>query len=641
MFPPRISIVRFFGSLRLASALLLLAMPALAQRPTGGAPTPGAGQRSNAPSFPTAWEQPVDVLVSVREPSGMPLAGSAIVKLYSPRGAFLTAATQDGSTATFSKIMSGEYDVEVTASGYKTAKEHASVYASGASCTVYVYLHPESETAAANATPATTMTPRMQGEIDKGLDKMRKHQYDIARAQFEKAAELGPGNPDIQYLLGMLEYTQEHFDGARAKFQAALAIYPWHERSLLSLGELQLRTGDPLGAAETLEKAYQVNGADWRTHWLLANAYVQQKNYEKALPHVTRAVELGKEHGAPAWILLGQIMAGQNKREEAKKAFETVVRSFPNDPAVNEAKLQLAALDRMVVRTAAIPATPVEPALPPLLSAPPVVAHAWAPLDIDSKEYPAVQDVPCSESDLVQKTQTKMMHQLGNFEKFLATEHIEHQDVDSNGIPGPAREKDFNYLIFVQHPRPGMSFLEETRDGSSSLSSFPTSLATRGLAALALSVFDPNYQGDLVYKCEGLGSWRGQAVWRLRFEQRKDMPSRIRIWMNSHGTYAIPLKGRVWIGASSYDVLHIETDLREPVKDLELTRDHLLIDYGPVKFERGGTTLWLPWDAEMFMELRGKRYHHTHTLRNYMLFSVDAGNTIAKPKQEEDPEKEK
>jgi len=35
----------------------------------------------------------------------------------------------------------------------------------------------------------------------------------------------------------------------------------------------------------------------------------------------------------------------------------------------------------------------------------------------------------------------------------------------------------------------------------------------------------------------------------------------------------------------------------------------------------------------MFMEYRGKRYHHTHTLRNYMLFSVDTGNTVAKPKQ--------
>jgi hypothetical protein len=232
------------------------------------------------------------------------------------------------------------------------------------------------------------------------------------------------------------------------------------------------------------------------------------------------------------------------------------------------------------------------------------------------------------------------MRQLGNFEKFLATEHIEHQEVNANGIPGTAREKDFNYLIFVEHPRPGMSFLEEKRDGGDNLGSFPTSLATQGLAALALSVFDPNYQGDLIYKCEGLGTWRGQAVWRLRFEQRRDVPSRIRMWRNNRGTYSIPLKGRVWIAASSYDVLHIETDVREPVKALKLTRDHLLIDYGPVKFEHSGTTLWLPWDAEMFMELRGKRYHHTHTLRNYMLFSVDAGNTIAKPKQDPDREQQ-
>lgn len=578
------------------------------------------------------------MLVSVREPTGMPLAGSAIVKLYSPRGAFLTAPTQDGSTATFVKIMSGEYEVEVTASGYKTAKEHASVYASGASVTVYVYLHPENETAPANAPPsATTMTARLQGEIDKGLDKMRKHQYEAAGAQFEKAAKLAPGNPDIQYLIGMLEYTQEHFDAARTKFQAALSIYPSHERSLLALGELQLRTGDAAGATQTLEKAYQLNGADWRTHLLLANAYAQQKNYEKAVPHAKRATELGKDHAGPAWMLLGQILVQLEKRDEAKKAFETLISSFPKDPSVPEAKTQLATLSKPVITTVSSPAPALQPVAPP--PAPPVAVRPWAPPDIDSKEYPAVQDVTCSESELVQRTQMKIMRQLGNFEKFLATEHIEHQEVDAYGIPGPARAKDFNYLIFVEHPKPGMSFLEENRDGGENLGSFPTSLATQGLAALAVSVFDPNYEGDLIYKCEGLGTWRGQAVWQLRFEQRKGVPSRIRIWKNSRGTFSVPLKGRVWIAASSYDVLHLETDLREPVTELELTRDHLSIDYGPVKFERGGTTLWLPWNAEMFLELHGKRYHHSHTLRNYMLFSVDSAGTVAKPK--EAPEQEK
>lgn len=337
MFPRPIPVARFFSVILAACAVLTLALPVRAQRPPGG--PPGFPQRGGTSSIPTASEIPVDVLVSVREPSGMPLGGYAIVKMYSERGDYRTASTQDGSTATFSKVLSGEYEIEVTASGYKTAREHASVFAAGASYTVFVYLHSENETAPSNGAPkAPVMTPRLQAEIDKGLDKLRRHQYDAARAQFEKAAKKAPANPDIQYLLGMVEYTQEHFDAARVKFQAALSIYPSHERSLLALGELQLRTGDAASAAQTLEKAYQLNGADWRSHLLLAHAYIQLKNYEKALPHATRSAQLGKDHAAPAWMLVGEIMVQEAKREEAKKAFETVVRSFPNDPAVPEAK---------------------------------------------------------------------------------------------------------------------------------------------------------------------------------------------------------------------------------------------------------------------------------------------------------------
>jgi tetratricopeptide (TPR) repeat protein len=636
MAPRRIQLARFFSSILPFCVLFFSPAVLRARPPFGGDPWQSAGQRRSDPS--SLSEEPVDVNVSVREPNGMPLDSYATVTLSSSGGLHLTGSTQGNSTATFPQILPGEYDIEVSAAGYKTATERASVFGGGSSSTVYLYLHRESEGASGSTAPSgTLMTPRLQAEVDKGLDKMRRHQYDAARVHFEKAAKMAPGNPDIQYLLGILEYAEEHFDAARAEFQAALAINPSHERSLLSLGELELRTGDAAGASQTLEKAYEANGADWRTHWLLANAYFQQKEYGKALPHATRAAELGKDHAAPAWMLLGQILVREEKREEAKKAFETIVRSFPNDPAVPEARNRLAVLDKAAVARVSDPLPPSQPAAQPeampLSTAPPAAVRPWAPADIDSKEYPAAEDVVCSERDLVQRTQTRMMRQLGNFEKFLATEHIEHQEVDANGIPGTVREKDFNYLIFVEHPRPGMSFLQEKRDGGENLGSFPTSLATQGLAALALSVFDPHYEGDLNYKCEGLGIWQGKAVWRLRFEQKKEVPSRIRLWENSRGTYPIPLKGRVWIAASSYDVLHIETDLREPVKDLELTRDHLVIDYGPVHFEHSGTTLWLPWDAEMFMELRGKRYHHTHTLRNYMLFSVETGNAIAKPKQ--------
>ena len=66
--------------------------------------------------------------------------------------------------------------------------------------------------------------------------------------------------------------------------------------------------------------------------------------------------------------------------------------------------------------------------------------------------------------------------------------------------------------------------------------------------------------------------------------------------------------------------------------NLELNRDHLLVDYGPVKFTEGKTTLWLPWNAEMYLEVHGKRYHHKHYLSNYLLFGVDTSHKISAPK---------
>jgi len=69
------------------------------------------------------------------------------------------------------------------------------------------------------------------------------------------------------------------------------------------------------------------------------------------------------------------------------------------------------------------------------------------------------------------------------------------------------------------------------------------------------------------------------------------------------------------------------------VQSLNLTCDHLLVDYGPVKFVSANTTLWLPLSAEMHMELRGHRYHHKHYLTDYMLFEVDTNHKMGKPKE--------
>jgi len=583
-------------------------------------------------------DSPANLVVSVREMSGMPLPSNAFVKLSSNfSGLHLTAPTQDGSTATFPNVQKGEYDVEVSSTGYKTASEHASVIAGGGNYLVFVYMRPDSE-ATENSAPggAPIMSPRLQSEIDKGLDKMRRQQYDAARVHLEKAAQMAPGNPDVQYLLGMLEYRQQHFDAARAKFTKAISIYPSHTRSLVALGELLLRTGQPALAAQNLEKAYQINGADWRTHLLLAYAYNAQKDYDKAAPHAVRAVELAKNDGAAARLLLGRIRSAQGKPADATQVFQSLIRDFPADPAATQARLELASMEKELAAASRGKAE-LSVALPSEAAASipalPVLVRAWAPPDIDAKEYHVAADVSCSEDDLLRRTQLRTSKQLANFEKFIATEHIEHQEVDANGNSGPVRAHDFNYLVFIERPKRGYVFLDEQRDGGENLNSFPTSLASKGLVGLGVYIFDPQYESDLDYTCEGLGQWRGQPAWQIHFVQRAGVPSRIRTWRNSRGLFPVAMKGRVWVSANSYDVLHIETDLREPQKQVELNRDHLVIDYGPVQFEHGKTSLWLPWYAELFMELHGKRYHHRHTLTNYALFSVDTTNSIAAPNE--------
>jgi hypothetical protein len=79
-------------------------------------------------------------------------------------------------------------------------------------------------------------------------------------------------------------------------------------------------------------------------------------------------------------------------------------------------------------------------------------------------------------------------------------------------------------------------------------------------------------------------------------------------------------------------VLHLETDLLEPVPMIRLSREHLVIDYGPVRFQTKNTELWLPNTADVYLNFQGRVYHRRHTFSDFLLFSVDVDQKIAEPK---------
>ena len=610
---------------------LVFAGPALAQQPAGGA------RQSASPSGFT-------LTINVRDDHGAPITGATIVTLVATAGGYnQTTTTRDASTAVFVGIAPGDYEAEARYPGYQPTTENISVGFSGSTPQVYLYLIPESDSKSQGAkAKGIVVSPKLQAEIDKGLEAMRKRQFEVACAHFTKGLSLAPGNPDLSYLLGAAELALNHVDLARRNFEHALTLDPTHERTLLTLGELQLRDGETLAAITTLEKAFLKNGAGWRTHLLLATAYAKAGRTADAETHARRAAELAREKGAGIRLLLGEILAAEGKLSEAQITWQELVAKFPGDPSAAEAKKRIAGLSapRSGVGAVSAAASASEPAqladLPvpkiPAVELLPANERPWAPADIDSREYPLAKGASCSSEEILPQAEKRMKAQLTNFEKFTATEHIDHQEIDRLGRPGPVKSRDFSYIVFVNRFADDSYFLDEDRHPTGSGSSFPTSLATTGLNSLGVSILQPAIRGEFSYQCEGLASVRGKATWQIRFQESKNPTTAVREWRRGGKIYPIAIKGRIWLSSASFDVLRIETDLLEPVEELGLTRDHLVVDYGPVNFSASNSTLWLPWDAEMHMELRGHRYHHKHYLTDYMMFGVDTNHKIGKPK---------
>jgi len=150
-------------------------------------------------------------------------------------------------------------------------------------------------------------------------------------------------------------------------------------------------------------------------------------------------------------------------------------------------------------------------------------------------------------------------------------------------------------------------------------------------------VFHPLYAPSYEMRCEGLGQWNGQPAWVIHFQQRPDGSNRFRTYRTSKGVLEVKLKGRAWLATNTGDVLRMETDMMEPLVKARLTRDHLNIEYAPVRFQKDNTKLWLPSRVELHTEFKGRRYRMRHTLRDFMLFSVDVSSKEEAPNEDSKP----
>ena len=626
---------RLFPSIIFALALFLSGVPALAQ----------GGQGSGS------------ITIYVRNELGEPLTIPPQITITSNLMGMpvsnIPQQTGDDGWLFDGLTVGDEYEIQVRAEGYRPAFESVSLPAmEGSSTNVIIFVRPLGNNSEfQKPTGQFVLAPRAEKEVEHGLNDLRNQKFDSARKHFQKAMQMAPGNPYVNYVMGMVYLLSKQAARARPYLERSVSIDPKQPPSLLALGTARFQTQDYSGAVQILQEAVQLDATSWKAEWVLAGSYLRLGNYAKARDYAQQALRTGKQNASPVQLLLAEAFAGLGEREQAAKTFEDFLRRHPKDPnnarirgyvetlrqplapavvpvaADSAATLDSSAGEPRVVSpietSTASPAPPVD--LPP--------KENWAPPDIDAARPFVISGAACSLPNVLQAAGKNAAQLVSDLQEFSAIEEYQSVEIKHNEQLETPETRTFNYLVLIDELRPGLIHVEESRETNLAAKDVPGPLHDEGAPARVL-VFHPTFRNDFDWDCEGLGEWNDKPAWVVHFAQRQDRPtSRLAGFSTPSQLYLLPLKGRAWISENGGHVMHLETDLTRSMPELGLLRQHFAINYSPVMFQSHKVELWLPESVDVYYEFRRHYFHNYHHYTNFRLFWVGASEKMGHPKE--------
>jgi tetratricopeptide (TPR) repeat protein len=580
------------------------------------------------------------VIVKVYTGKDLRLDRQAIVKLSNESTHYESTQTTDGnSESAFLGLQFGHYALDVSAVGYLTVHKEFQLSTQNSTYSELVIL--ERDPAAINfKDPDATMPSKARKETKRGVSALKSGNLNAAQKWLDAAYKTAPSNSDLNFLLGYLFYQKKDYTHAQAFLGNATDLNPHDAQALTLLGRLGLQQGDYGAASNALRRAIQADSDYWIAHHFLADAYLKQREYDKAREQAVLALGDGNIKGNPAKLVLGQALVNLGQEKQGIEVLKGFIEDSPKNPIVPQVKELISAVES---RSRSVPAplntgprtTASIIGIDSLLAAPEPTfsVKPWQPPGIDDVKPLVAQDVMCPYDAVIQGSGKSMVQLVEDVSRISAIEHLLHSRLDEMGNPLTKDTRQFNYVASFTESTPGSVAVDEYRAEHLGIADFPDQIASSGFATLGL-VFHPLMRDNFEMICEGQGDWRGQAAWLVHFRQRDDKPAHIHDYRVGSQVYALKLKGRAWISADKFRILRIESELATPVPQIHLASEHQIVEYGPVPFPKRNMQLWLPQSAEIYLDFRRHRYYRKHSFDHYMLFSVDADEKRKEPKEQ-------
>src|SRR6266478_9305598 len=289
--------------------IVLLLFPAQGSKATPR--TAAQGQSAGGPSAVTR------LIVTVRDEGGATFSGLATVTLQHLDSPVFSTGTTMGGQTIFDGLGPGEYTLVVSAPGYLTSSERVNLTHGSDSEQAYIALKRDSSSSTVSAPQGPpALSPKLQKELAKAVGALQANRLEEAQKHADEAYHLAPGNPEVNYIRGLLADRQGKLAAAQLSWEKTLSLDPRHGLTLQALATIMARKGDYAAAKEYLERALQDSNS-WRAHELLAVVCFLQANFAEAVSHAERSLELGKNLANGARLPLAESLIGQNQTTSA------------------------------------------------------------------------------------------------------------------------------------------------------------------------------------------------------------------------------------------------------------------------------------------------------------------------------------
>ncbi|MGO7534176.1 tetratricopeptide repeat protein [Rhizobium leguminosarum] len=146
----------------------------------------------------------------------------------------------------------------------------------------------------------------------------------------QQAVEMAEEQPNGRFALGMACMWNRELDRAQAEVQQGLALQPNSAELLLLMAHIQIFSGDPAGALETLDASMRLDPHHPEILFQFrADAHFSLGEYEQALAAIEQRLQQNSQ-SETAYALLASCYGHLDRPEESRQAWEKALRINPD-----------------------------------------------------------------------------------------------------------------------------------------------------------------------------------------------------------------------------------------------------------------------------------------------------------------------